>query len=186
MKKVALFLTLALLTQYTIAQSKYYTKKGKLSFYSDGETEKIEAHNSRAISIFEIESESLEFSVLVKSFIFEKALMQEHFNENYMESDEFPKAKFKGKAEGLSKLDLTKDGSHTLPVKGSLTMHGITKDISTTIMFVVKSGEISATSTFNVLLKDYGIKIPSVVGNKIAEEIEIKVNIIEYLKLQKK
>ena len=186
MKKLALVFTLAIVAQYSIAQSKYYTKKGKVSFYSEAKNENIEAHNSRAISIFEKETESLEFSVLVKSFIFEKALMQEHFNENYMESDQFPKAKFKGKAEGLSKLNFAKDGSYVLPVKGKLTMHGVTKDVSTDMTFKVVSGKASATSVFNVLLKDYGIKIPSVVGNKIAEEIQIKVNIEEYTKFEKK
>lgn len=186
MKKIALIISLALLAQYSFGQSKYYTKKGNVSFYSEAKSENIEAHNSRAISIFEKETESIEFSVLVKSFIFEKALMQEHFNENYMESDEFPKAKFKGIASGLKDIDLTKDGEHTITVKGNLTMHGVVKEITTSMIFSVKSGVISAVSEFKVLLADYNIKRPAVVGNKIAEEIKIKVQISEYSKLEKK
>lgn len=186
MRKITILLAICLFGQLVNAQSKYFTKKAKVSFYSEAEEENIEAHNSRSISIFEKETESLEFSVLVKSFIFEKALMQEHFNENYMESDKFPKAKFKGKAEGLSKVDLSKDGTVKLPVTGNLIMHGVTKEVSTIMTFTVKSGKISAQSEFNVLLKDYNIKIPNVVGKKIAEEITIKVNILEYQKLAKK
>lgn len=185
MKKISLIIVLSIFAQYAISQTKYFTKKGKVSFYSEAKDENIEAHNTRSISIFEKETNTIEFSVLVKSFLFEKALMQEHFNENYMESDEFPKAKFKGIAEGLSDLDFSKDGSYVIPVSGRLTMHGVTNEVSANMTFTIKSGVISATSEFRILLADYNIKRPAMVGNKIAEQIKIVVNIKEYLKYKK-
>ena len=78
---------------------KYFTKDGKVSFYSDALMEKIEAHNTKAASVIDAENGQMEFAVLIKAFQFEKALMQEHFNENYMESSTYPKASFKGKIE---------------------------------------------------------------------------------------
>lgn len=180
MKKIYLLAVFSLIFFAAFSQNKYFTKSGNISFYSVAEEENIEAHSNRAISIFDIQSGDIEFSVLIKSFQFEKALMQEHFNENYLESDKFPKATFKGNSDELKKIDFTKDGTHTIAVKGKLTIHGETKEISTPMTIAIKSGVINAASEFNVLLKDYNIKIPSVVGKKIAEEILIKVDVKEY------
>ncbi|MFP5470642.1 MAG: YceI family protein [Bacteroidia bacterium] len=180
MKKISFLLVFSVIFSAAFTQTKYFTKSGNISFYSVAEQENIEAHSNRAVSIFEKETGAIEFSVLIKSFQFEKALMQEHFNENYMESEKFPKANFKGNSEELKKMDLTKDGTYTINVSGKLTIHGETKNISTPMTFVVKSGIISATSEFKILLKDYNIKIPSAVGKKIAEEILIKINIKDY------
>jgi len=181
MKKIIVSLTLCGIAFTSFSQTKYFTKAAGISFYSVAEQENIESHSNRAVSVFEKETGAIEFSVLIKSFQFEKALMQEHFNENYMESDKFPKATFKGSSEELKKLNFTKDGTYTITVSGDLSIHGETKKITTPMTFVVKSKAISASTEFKVLLKDYNIKVPSVVGKKIAEEILIKVTIKEYL-----
>ena len=105
--------------------------------------------------------------------------MQEHFNENYMESDEFPKASFNGKIVNLNDIDFEKDGPYNANVTGDLTIHGVTKNISTEANLTVKNKKVSAKSEFVVMPKDYGIEIPNVVEEKIAKEIKVTVE-IEY------
>jgi polyisoprenoid-binding protein YceI len=102
--------------------------------------------------------------------------MEEHFNENYMETDKFPKATFKGKINDLSKINLTADGSYPVQVTGEITIHGVTKTITTPGTISVKSGIITATSTFRVKPADYKIRIPSIVKNNIAEVIDVTVS----------
>lgn len=185
MKNKILLVAFFLLTGWAQAQTKYFTKKGKISFYSETPAEKIEAHNNRVTSVLEAESGKLEFSVLITAFEFEKALMQEHFNENYMESSKYPKATFKGSITNIKDIDLKKDGTYNVSIKGDLTMHGVTKNITEKATITVKGGAISAESTMNVALKDYNIKIPSVVGQKIAEVIQVKIKIASYDPLKK-
>jgi len=102
--------------------------------------------------------------------------MQEDFNENYIESNKYPKSTFKGKITDISKINSLKDGSYIVNVDGDLMIHGVTKNITTPATIIIKDGTISATSTFNILLKDYNIGIPTIVNNKIAEKIKITVN----------
>src|SRR5687768_4455396 len=106
------------------AQDKYFTKTGKISFYSKAPMEDIEAKNKTVAAVMDIKTGALQFSVLMKSFEFEKALMQEHFNENYVESDKFPKADFKGSVVNNSSVNYSKDGTYNTMVKGKLTIHG--------------------------------------------------------------
>jgi len=103
-------------------------------------------------------------------------LMEEHFNENYMESDKFPKASFKGKITDLDKVVVTKDGVYNVTVSGDLTMHGVAKKTTAIGNITVKDGKMEANSTFNVTLADYGISIPSVVKDNISKTVEIKVS----------
>jgi polyisoprenoid-binding protein YceI len=149
------------------AGDKIFTKKGKISFYSETAAEKIEAHNNRVTSVYEISTGKLEFSVLVNAFQFEKALMQEHFNENYMESAKYPKATFVGKVTSASTIDLKKDGVYEVKADGDLTIHGVTKPISVNGKFTVAGGKVSASSEFEVNLKDYNVKFPSAVSEII-------------------
>ena len=180
MKKIISAL-LVLVTFTVCAQDqKYFTKKGNISFYSDAPMEKIEAHNRRVTSVIDLASGAIEFSVLIRSFEFEKALMQEHFNENYMESGKFPKSTFKGNITNLKEIDFTKDGEYKANVEGKLTMHGVTKEVKTSATFTVKGGVISAKAEFEVALKDYDIKVPSMVVKNIAEVIKVVVDIKEY------
>lgn len=102
--------------------------------------------------------------------------MQEHFNENYMESDKYPKATFSGTITDPGKVSFTKDGDYKVNVNGDLAMHGVTKKITVPTTFTIKSGKLTGSSTFTVLLADYNISVPKIVENNIAKSIEIKVN----------
>jgi len=169
----ALFLTMCA----SVFGQKYFTKDGHVTFHSDAPMEKIEAHNKRTTAVLDTETGAIEFALLIKSFQFEKALMQEHFNENYMESDKFPKAVFKGQIVNRDEVDFDSDGSYQADVKGQMTIHGVTKEVVAAGMFNVKNGEISADAVFVVKCEDYDIKIPNVVAENIAKEISVKVNI---------
>ncbi len=153
-----------------------FTRKGEISFYSKAPLEDIEAHNHAAVSVLDESTGQVEFSVLMKGFEFEKALQQEHFNEDYVESDKFPKATFKGKAADISKVKFTADGSYTVPVTGQLTLHGETKEVSTNATITVKGGVISGHAEFTILLDEYKIKIQAVVKDKISNRVKIVVN----------
>lgn len=174
-KKVLFFTMAALLVGANLSAQKFFTREGKVSFYSDAPMEKIEAHNSKATAVVDTESGKMEFAVLIKAFQFEKALMQEHFNENYMESDKFPKALFKGEVANLDKVNFRKDGEYPVNVKGSLTIHGVTNDIEAPGKFTVKDGKVLANSSFTVLVADYKIEIPAVVRENIAKEVRIDI-----------
>ncbi len=176
MQKKVVFLVLAALMAGTVLNAqKYFTREGKVSFFSDAPLEKIEAHNSKATAVVDAENGRMEFAVLIKAFQFEKALMQEHFNENYMESDKFPKALFKGEVTNMDAIDFRKDGEYTADVKGSLTVHGVTNEVVAPGKFVVKDGNITASSSFTVKVADYEIEIPAVVRENIAKEVRIDI-----------
>lgn len=152
------------------------TRTGKVSFFSSTSVENIEAFNNEAASIIDAKSGEVAFIVPIKSFRFEKALMQEHFNENYMESDKFPKAEYKGKITNISDVDFSKDGTYNVKTNGQLTMHGVTKAVATNGTVTVKGGTATIKSKFMVAPADYGIKIPSVTASKIASKIEVTVD----------
>ncbi len=154
----------------------YLTRNGKITFFSQAPLENIEATNNDVTSILDTQKGEFAFVVLIKSFRFKKALMQEHFNENYMESKTFPKATFKGNITDLSKINFAKDGSYPVTVNGDLTIHGVTKKIEVPGTITIVQGKITATSKFGVKVKDYNIKIPSIVINKIAETVEVSVD----------
>jgi hypothetical protein len=162
------------------AQTKYFTKNGKITFFSKASMENIEAVNNKVVSVWDVSSGQLEFAVLMKGFEFAKALMQEHFNENYVESDKYPKAVFKGAIENSSTISLNKDNMVTVNVNGYLTIHGITNPVNTTAIITVKNGIISATSNFSIALSEYGISIPTIVSDKISKRIAISVIIPTY------
>lgn len=162
------------------AQSKYFTKTGKISFYSKSPMENIVAVNNKVMSVWDVTSGQIEFAVLLKGFDFEKALMQEHFNENYVESDKYPKATFKGIIENSKAISLTKDKETTVKVSGSLTLHGVTKPVNTTAIITVKSGVVSASASFSVVLAEYNISIPAVVADKINKAIAVTIVIPAY------
>lgn len=166
------------------SQDIYYTKNGQISFYSKAPLENIEAHNNEVASFVDIKKNEIAFSLLVKSFHFEKALMEEHFNENYMESDKYPKATFKGKVTDAGNLNLNADGNYKITVEGTLTIHNVSNKVKTDATVIIKNKEMSGQAKFNVRLADYQIKIPSVVSQNIAEIVEVSVN-CHYSQLKK-
>ncbi|MBN2481092.1 MAG: YceI family protein [Bacteroidales bacterium] len=158
------------------AQS-HLTENGHVWFYSHTPIEDIEAHNRQVTSALDIKSGSIKFSMFIQAFEFKIALMQEHFNENYMESGIFPQSFFSGTLANPDHIDFMSDGIYRVEVDGALTIHGITRNITVTGTFQVKEERIAARSTFAVRPKDYNIKIPAVVENNIAQEIEVHVDI---------
>jgi polyisoprenoid-binding protein YceI len=171
--KILLFSLLAF-CQYTQAQ-KLLTKTGHVWFYSKTPLEEIEAHNRQVVSTLDPATGELNFLLLVKSFEFVRSLMQEHFNENYMESDKYPKASFKGKITNLDKIDFKKDGTYPAEVSGDMTIHNVTKPFTGKGTIIVKGGSVSASAKFVTTPQTYDIAIPSVVADKIAKEIEVTV-----------
>jgi len=175
--KQSLYILVLLLINVTYSSGqKYFTKNGHVSFYSDTPLEKIEANNKSSNCVLDLTTGKLEFAVLIKGFQFERALMQEHFNENYLESSKFPKASFKGLIDNYTKIDVSKNGKSTVKVSGDLTLHGITKKLTTDAVIEVKDGKIDADATFNIKVADFNIAIPSLVNDKIAKSVKVKVD----------
>ena len=162
------------------AQQKLFTKNGVVVFFSKASIENIGAKNNKLLSVWDVATGQIEFSVLMKGFQFEKALMQEHFNENYVESDEYPKATFKGVIQSPKNISLDADENYAVNVNGLLTLHGITKQIDISAAIVVKNKAVSATASFTIELADYKIKIPAIVANNISKYILINVTIPSY------
>lgn len=159
------------------AQDKLFTKNGKISFFSKAPLENIEAHNHKVTCILDKNSGQIEFKVLMKAFQFEKALMQEHFNENYVESDKFPNSTFSGMVSEIQKVDFGKDGVYPVQVSGDLTIKGTTKPVKANGEIRIKGGKPFAVSTFNIALSDYGISIPAVNKDNISNYIQISVDL---------
>lgn len=175
MKKHMLTIAILALSFTGIQAQKYFTRDGKISFHSDSPLEKIEANNTAGTCVVDAGTGNLEFAVLIKAFKFEKALMQEHFNENYMESSKYPKATFKGALVNKSEVNFAKDGTYKAKVKGNMTIHGVTNPIESTVVFVVKGSTVSASTDFNITVADYKIEIPSLVKDNIAKVVQVVV-----------
>jgi polyisoprenoid-binding protein YceI len=175
--KTRLFIAALLIISLSTTAQKYISKNGHIWFYSHTPVEDIEAHSHQVVSILDPSTGNLQFSMLIKSFEFKIALMQEHFNENYMESDKYPKASFKGKIINIQSIEFNKDASYSAEVKGDITIHGVTKTIDTKGTISVSGTSVIATARFILSPEDYDIEIPSVVKNKIAREIEVNVDV---------
>ena len=185
MKKFIMILAFSFFILNSVDGSvKYFSRNGTITFYSDAPLEKIDAINHKAASVIDTETGKIEFSVLMKAFEFKKSLMQEHFNENYVESDKFPKATFKGEISNIADVNWDKDGEYPVQLIGSMTIHGVTKDLVSKGVITVKGGKVSGDSKFDVKLSDYDIGIPGVVKDKISEIVNITVE-VDYQKLEK-
>src|ERR1700685_4042710 len=137
----------------------YLTKTGFIGFYSKTPLEDIKAENNQVYAVLDPESHHMAFAVLLKGFIFTKELMQEHFNENYVESDKYPKATFSGALSG--DMDLSKDGTYQVVIKGDINLHGVTRPIETTAQLDVKNDHIQGVSIFKLKPEDFNISIPA-------------------------
>jgi hypothetical protein len=175
--KTTLLITVTLLfVCKSFGQTRYFTKAGVVSFKAGTALEDIEAINKSTTAIFDAGSGQIEIMLLVKGFEFTRALMQEHFNENYMESDKYPKASFKGKIMDIDKVDFQKEDSYKVTVKGILEIHGIKKEIETTANLKINNKTVLSTATFRIVLSDYNIKIPDLVKEKISKTADITVS----------
>ena len=171
-----LFVVVTSIANTSFAQ-KYFTRDGNIHFLSETPVENIEADNNKAMAVYDSESGAVEVAALIKSFKFDKALMEEHFNENYMESEKYPKAIFKGSVAEASRPDLSIDGEYPVSMSGNMTIHGVTQPATIDATFTVTDGEVTAKSKFDVVLADYEIDVPKIVRENIAKVISINVDL---------
>jgi hypothetical protein len=176
MKKLLFACVAVLSLQVANAQLRYFTKTGSLSFQAGTALEDIDGTNKSVTSVFDAITGQIEFALLVKGFEFKSALMMEHFNENYMESNKYPKSVFKGKITNIDKVNFKKTGDYPVTVKGTLDMHGVSQEIETNGIFKILNDEtIISTASFTVTLDDYKIAIPGLVKEKISKTAKITV-----------
>lgn len=174
--RISLGILMLALASSSFAQ-KLATRSGYVKFFSEAALENIEAENNLVSSVLDLSTGKFAFLVKIKSFQFEKALMQEHFNENYMMSDEFPKATFKGSIEDFENLDFTKDGSFEAIFKGTMQIKGTDKEISEPVTVTIKDGVVTLDSEFTIKAADYGVEIPAAKKDNISENLKITVKI---------
>lgn len=171
MKRTHYLLT-ALFLIGNIAYAQIYSgKTTEITFFSTAPLENITAVNKVSRPLLNTKSGDVQIKVPITGFIFEKPLMQEHFNENYMESEKFPDATFKGKIQET--VDYTKDGTHKVNIKGKLTVHGVEKERTLPATLVIKGSEITVESKFQITLKEHNITVPELVFQKIAETVDV-------------
>ena len=176
MQKLLLpFLLLAV--TITFGQSKYMTKSGSMSFEaSQPSFEPIEATHSAVSALLNADTGELAVLALVRGFRFPLALMEEHFNENYIESHQYPKTSFKGSILNFDSNALSNQ-PRTVQLTGELSMHGVTKHISVSATITKSDEQITLTSSFSVKTSDFGIKIPSLVRKQIDENVQVEVSL---------
>ena len=181
MKHLLLTVSLIVISAFGIKAQDYMTKTGHAQFFSETVAENITANNYKMVSTLDTKTGAMVFSVPIQSFEFKKALMQKHFNtENFMDSKKYPKAKFKGKIDNLNDVDFSKDGIYHVTVSGDMTIKGVTKHISEKGSIEVRGNEITAKSTFNIAIADYGIGKPTSKSKKdnVADIIKVSVDLI--------
>lgn len=172
---IPVLLWLAVILPSVARSQQFNTRSGFIGFYSKTALEDIRGENNQVFAIIDAGKKNLAFAALLKGFIFPKELMQEHFNENYVESDKYPKATFSGAYTG--DVTLEKDGVYKVIVRGTLTLHNVTRNIETPATLEVRGGHLLGVAEFRLKPEDFNISIPSIVRDKIDKEITVKVNI---------
>jgi polyisoprenoid-binding protein YceI len=172
MKRFTFLLALTVIGASALAQ-KYTIEKANVSFFSDAAIEDIKAENKKASSIFNSANGEIVFAIPINGFQFEKSLMQEHFNEKYMESDKYPRSTFQGKIAGF---DSKGNGTQQVTATGKLTIHGVTKDVEIPGTIEKQDTRLVMKSKFMVKLADYKIAIPQLLWQNIAEQVEVTVD----------
>ncbi|MGY4385005.1 hypothetical protein ACVWYN_002041 [Pedobacter sp. UYP24] len=173
MKLTLTLFLICLVNQSLKAQHILVSKNAAISFYSNTVLEDIEAKSTTASSALDTKTGELIFKVSNTSFQFRKKLMQEHFNENYMESERYPLSEFKGKIIGDCNLNI--NGTYNVKVEGMLLIHGVSKSYTTVAELIVNNEKITASTIFRVRIADHKIQIPSLVFKNIAEFVDVKI-----------
>lgn len=154
-----------------VVTSVFATRSAELTLFSEAPMENIEAVSKTAYGVLNTDNGEIQFGVSIRSFRFKKSLMQEHFNENYMESDKYPAAKFKGKLN--TRIDVSREGEYQVTAVGDLEVHGVTRKRSISGKIKVIDGRLEISSEFDVKCRDHNIKIPALVFKNIAETIKV-------------
>jgi polyisoprenoid-binding protein YceI len=168
-KVLAIIVTFLFIGQQAEAQKIFGTRNGRITFESptDGDVKAVNNEVTSRIA----DNGQLTFSLLMKGFKFKLAEMQEHFNDQYAESTKFPRADFKGNIANLKEVNFSKDGSYKVSVKGDLTMHGVTKNVTVNGILEIKGGKPAARGSFVINLKDFKIDASSV-----TEKVDVEVS----------
>lgn len=174
MKKIVLLFICISTVLVGYSQNIYKTTAGEISFFSKTPMEDIDAVNKKVKGLINVKTKGVAFVSTIIGFKFKKPLMEEHFNENYMESDKFKTAIFKGKIVG--EVDFEKDGVYTVKAEGVLNIHGVEKNRTIEGVITVKDGKISLDCKFDVDLADHNIDIPKLVVKNLAKTIKVTVN----------
>tara|TARA_B100000131_G_C18079073_1_gene597535 strand:- start:843 stop:1379 length:537 start_codon:yes stop_codon:yes gene_type:complete len=171
-KIILLFLFIPL-----IGRDLYFTRSGKVSFFSSTPIYDISAVNNQMTCVLDLETGSVSFRIPILGFNFPNGLMQEHFNENYMESDLYPNASFKGKINDWSKLKLS-DKPQEVILNGTMTIHGVSNVVSEKGKISMKNNDLIGSSNFLIAVADYNIQIPKLVRDKIAKIVSVDTELI--------
>ena len=174
MMKYFIFFILVSYNLNSFSQSLYKTTTGKITFFSETPVENIDATNESVSSLLNTANNELLVVSTIRGFKFKKKLMERHFNENYMESDTYKTAMFKGKI--IDNVDYKKDGIYNVKAKGILSIHGVDKEREIEGKVTVKGNEITISANFDVKLVDHNIEVPTIVFSKIAEVIKVKID----------
>lgn len=174
MKHYLLLMGILLATVTVKAQGIYISRNTTISFYSSAPIEDIKAESKTAVSAMNSQTGEIFFKVLINSFQFRKSLMQEHFNEDYLQSDKYPTAEFKGKIV-KGNFDPAKSGTYQTEVQGTLTIHNVAKQYTVPATFDVSRRRIDSKSVFYVKLADHGIRIPRLLTENLADSVQVTV-----------
>jgi len=177
MKKTILVFALAALSAVSFAQKKRTTTSATVNFDATTKLDALpKAENKTVVAALNTKNGELAFEAVIKNFSFANPKIQEHFNSaGWMDSDKFDKAVFKGKITNLSAVNFKADGTYSAAVSGDLTLHGVTKPVTTTATIVVSGNAITTTSEFNVKVADYGVNGPAIAAGKVATDPKISV-----------
>jgi polyisoprenoid-binding protein YceI len=172
---IMLFLSAAAAAQGDKYEGVYVCTKGKAHFFSGATIENIEATSNSTLCVLNVQTKKVYAKMQQASFIFKDKLMQEHFNENYMETEKYPSAVLDMVI--ANDIDFSKDGAYDVSLKGTLEMHGVKQNREIAGKIIVKNGQpVNGTAVFDVKLTDHKIKVPSVVGANIAESVKVDVS----------
>mgnify|MGYP001225034097 CR=1 FL=1 len=155
----------------------YFTRSGEVSFFSSTPIYDISAVNNQMTCVLDLETGSVSFRIPILGFNFPNGLMQEHFNENYMESDIYPNASFKGKINDWNKLKLSENPQEVI-LNGTMTIHGVSKQILEKGKISMKNNDVIGSSNFLITVADYNVKIPKLVRDKIAKTVSVDTELI--------
>jgi hypothetical protein len=175
MRRLLFFLAGVCCYQWAWGQNVFTSAQGEISFFSETPIENIEAHNNSINSFINVPLRQIAFLVPIRKFDFEKDLMEEHFNEKYLESEKFPNASFRGKIN--EEINFNKEGKYTVTATGKITIHGVEREATYAGELTVKKDELLLKSNFTVKLEDHKITVPKIVFNQIAEVITVKLNV---------
>ncbi|MEK0439611.1 MAG: hypothetical protein RLZZ504_527 [Bacteroidota bacterium] len=175
MKKYLFLVAIALVPMLSFAQV-YKTSAGKISFVSKTSIEEFSANNSQVEAAIAPVKNQMQFRVPVNGFVFKSALMQKHFQENYMETSRFQYSDFKGQIKNIAAVNFNQNGEYPVEAVGKLTMHGVTKDITVPGKIVVTDGAVALKANFRIKCSDYQIKIPAASAASVSDDIAIAVD----------